>query len=230
MDFQNIVIPYKQSLLDILSGKDIELIVHVSDISEVVPAKDDTLSSGNQLHSIVLKTDKTLDLVPFTEEWESIPITLFASGLGNFRDIHQKFDLLQRLNVRPFFPSDKKDSIIALQTLSSTGFHCGVDFMVDKPNWEALTDIMTYAILMTTSHADIEPFKYLTENYNPHDFNDWISVYFDDPKSFLHLDSRGRPALTYDDLANENFVAKDMSEIDSMVECPQLGRPDHSGQ
>jgi len=222
MDFQNIVIPYKQSLFDVLAGKGVELVVHVNDISEVVPAADDAVSSGNQLHSIVLTTDKTLDLVQFTEELESIPLTLFSSGLGSFRDIHQKFDLIQKLNIRPFFPADKVESIIALQTLSSTGFRCSVDFMVAKPNWEALTDLMTYAILMTTSHADIDPFAYLTENYDPHNFNDWSSVYFNDPKNFLHLDSQGRPALTYDDLANENFVAKNISEIDSMDECPQL--------
>jgi hypothetical protein len=81
---------------------------------------------------------------------------------------------------------------------------------------------MTYSILMTTSHANVEPFSHLSEKYHPHEFNDWGPVYFDDPKSYLHMDSAGRFALTSADLKNEIFIAENISEVDSMEECPRL--------
>ncbi|MBN1574317.1 MAG: hypothetical protein JW984_14050 [Deltaproteobacteria bacterium] len=222
MDFQNIVLPYEPSLIEALEGRDAELIVHVNDISEIVPAADDVLSSRNRLRSIVVGTDKTLDLLDFSGGWETIPVILYSPGPGSFKDLQQKFDLIHKLNLRPLFPADNKEGVVGLQTLSSTGFQCGVDFGFESPNWEALTDLMTYAILMTTSHANVEPFSYLIENYNPHEFNDWSSVYFDDPKDFLHLDSQGRAALTYSDLASKNFIAENISEVDSMEVCLQL--------
>jgi hypothetical protein len=222
MDFQNIVLPFNRSLIDTIANRQAELIVHINDISEIVPAADDIISSGNQIHSIVLRTDKTLDILEFSDQWETIPVTLFSPGLGIFRDFQQKFDLIHNLNVRYFFPADSVQAILDLQTLSATGFECGVDFEVDKPKWEALIDLMTYSILMTTSHANIEPFSHLAESYHPHEFNDWTSVYFDDPNSFLHLDSRGGVALTSADLKSGIFIAENISEVDSMVECPRL--------
>ncbi len=222
MDFQNIVLPYKPSIIEALEGRDAELIVHVNDISEIIPAADDILSSRNRLGSIVVRTDRTLDLFDLDEGWETIPVTLYSPGPGSFKELQQKFDLIHRLNVRPFFPADNKEAVVGLQTLSSTGLQCGVDFNVESPSWEALTDLMTYAILRTTSHANVEPFSYLIENYDPHDFNDWSSVYYDDSNDFLHLDSQGRAALTYSDLASGNFIAEDISGVDSMEVCPQL--------
>jgi hypothetical protein len=222
MDFQNIVLPYEPSLIESLEGRDAELIVHVGDVSEIVPAADDVLSSRNRLGSIVARTDRTLDLLDFSEEWEGIPVTLYSPGPGSFRDLQRKYDLVHRLNLRPFFPADGKEAVVGLQTLASTGLQCGVDFNVDSPNWDALIDLATYVILMTTSHAEVEPFSYLVEKYDPHDFNDWSSAYFDDPNDFLHLDSRGRPALTYADLAAGKFIAENISGVDAMEVCERL--------
>ncbi|MEJ2067739.1 MAG: hypothetical protein P8Y09_07295, partial [Deltaproteobacteria bacterium] len=222
MDFQNIVLPYNQSLIDTLVNRQADLIVRINDVSEIVPAADDIISSGNHIHSIILRTDKTLDTIEFSEEWETIPATLFSPGLGVFRELQHKFDLIHNLNVRYFFPADSKEAMLGLQTLSATGFECGVDFEVEKPDWEALIDLMTYSILMTTAHANVEPFSYLAENYDPHEFNDWGSVYFEDPNDYLHLDSAGRVALTSADLKNEVFIAENVSEVDKMDECPRL--------
>jgi hypothetical protein len=87
-------------------------------------------------------------------------------------------------------------------------------------DWEALADLMTFAVLERTPHAAIEPFASIASHYDPSSFYEWGMIYFDDPRNFLHLDARGRVALSPSELLAGRFIAPSLSEIEAGEEYP----------
>ena len=77
-------------------------------------------------------------------------------------------------------------------------------------------DLMTYALLGPVPHAPIDPFQTIADGYRQTSRSgDWGRVFFDDPSHYLHLDAEGRIALSRRDLKAGNFVADDLSKLDS---------------
>jgi hypothetical protein len=72
---------------------------------------------------------------------------------------------------------------------------------------------MTYAILGVIPHAPIEPFSYIAAHYDPSTHTEWSSIYFEDPKRFLHLNAAGRAAPTNEALLQEDFLPESLEEI-----------------
>lgn len=209
MKLPSLVCPYNQGLLDQIKGHDIAIKVnHPSDIS---PAAAYVRSSGNSLINVIVEIEKPLNTIYFQEDWEGIPMALFAPEMGNFRDIFKQIHKIRDLKVHVYFPVENDENLASSHILASLGITCCLTFGEKKPNWDALSDLMTYAVLGSIPHAPIEPFHHIAYHYNPGNYVDWGSVYFDDPKEFLHMDSRGRVALSHHELLNGSFIAEDIS-------------------
>lgn len=212
MNYQKLICPYDTSLLDRV--RDRLIAVRIPDPALVSTASEYVRNSRNELFCIILEPGAPLDTIRLKDEWKDIPIALIVPSIGKFRDLRKNLNQLRKLNIRVYLPCNK-DNLKGIRILASVGVSCCIKFDDNQIDWEALTDLMTYAVLEVVPHASIEPFSYISRNYNPASYTEWSSVYFEDPKQFLHLDARGRVALSHDELLKEVFIAENIDEIKS---------------
>ena len=81
---------------------------------------------------------------------------------------------------------------------------------------------MTYAVLGRAPHASMEPFIFIASNYDPHAYLEWGSLYFNDPRRFLHVDAEGRVALSPAELRQKRFVAPSLADIGIPSQFPPI--------
>jgi hypothetical protein len=212
-----LVCPFDEKLIRRLSRK--ALVVRTTDF-KLIPHINRVVNEQNKLHCIwVVDERRTLTSVPVAEEWKNIPIHIYLSGIGSFRSMVGKLQLLRQLSIRVFLSPGKEKNLTDLMILASLGIDCGI-FWDNKKNeeidWEALNDLMHYAIYSRAKHAPIEPFHYLVSKYNPQKPTDFSSVYFDNPRRYLHIDEGENIALTYRDLLRKNYIDKGISSVDTI--------------
>jgi len=215
MNSLTIVSPYNAELLNRVKGQVVTIIVR--DPNSICMASADVVQSGNELGQIILETDLALEDIPFVNDWKELPLVVRTTSFGKFRNLVKKLDLLRGLDLRVYLPCSDRDNFANLRILSSVGIRCGVTFHADAVDWEALADLMTYALLERIPHAPIEPFQFVAERYTPGGSVDWGPVYYDDPKSFVHLDVEGRVALSPGELEKKEFIAPDYSTVDKAI-------------
>lgn len=206
MNSLTFVCPYKQQLLDLIDVRDI--VVKVDNLTSISPAADYVRSSDKTLINIITKSRKPLNAIHIQEDWDGIPIALFVPEVGDFRDIAHQVQLIRDLKIHVYLPADKVENLTGSRILASLGITCCLVFGKTQPDWNALLDLMTYAVFTSASHAPIEPFHYIANHYNPGSYIDWSSIYFNDPRKFLHLDADGRVALSHDKLLSGVFIAE----------------------
>ena len=217
MSLQKLVCPNEPEMFNRLSSR--VLAVRVDDAAEVASAASDVNSSGNLLLCVILETDAPLAALNLREEWTGIPLALFAPETGRFRDLRKGLELLRKLNVRVYLPARNNDNLSGLRILASVGVPGCITFEEGGIDWDALADLMTYAVLGLLPHAPIDPFVYIAEHYDPLQYTEWGSVWFDDPKKFLHLDNQGRVALSQEELMAGRFIAEDILELENPLSC-----------
>ena len=228
MNFKQFVCPHNRALLDRLRGHVVA--VHVDDPVQVLAAADDVAKSGNELLCVIFESKSLLDAMELREEWKNIRIVLRSPGLGKFRKLAGRLALWRKLGLQVFLPC-RTENLVELRILASVGISCGVTFGEEEPDWEALADLMTYAILGPVPHAPIEPFAFIAHHYQPAVYTKWDSVYFDDPSQFLHLDSEGHVALSRRELFQREFIAREIAQLDIAAEVPVIAdRLDHVRQ
>lgn len=221
MNLPKIVCPHNRSLLQSLKG--CTLAVRTPSIDHVSRAAADVSESGNYLFCVILDIDRPFDEVELGQELKDIPLVIMVPSLGKFRTLAKRVKILRALNIRVFLPCDKHENVVALRILSSLRIRACADFRNGKQDWNALADLMTYAILERTLHTPIEPFAYIALHYDPFVYIDWSCVYFEGPGQFLHLDGKGRVALSHIELLNQTFIAQNLSEISAADEFPAIG-------
>jgi hypothetical protein len=197
------------------------LAVRVDDPARIGEAARDVKSSGNQLLCVIHDSKATLTGLELRDDWEGIPLALFVPELGKFRDLADKLQLLRKLKLRVYLFADRRDNLTALRVLSSVGIPGCAVLDDGVSDWEALSDLMTYAVLGPTPHAPVEPFAFIAHHYDPLRYTEWGSVCFDDPKRFWHLDDEGRVALSSRELREGVFIANDISEMKEPGDCPE---------
>ena len=131
-----------------------------------------------------------------------------------------KLQMLRNMNIRIFLNSDNKLNFTSLHILASLGIDCGLSFSENKIDWEAMNDLMTYAIYAKVNHASIEPFMYAVKNYNPERLTDFSTVYFENPQFYLHIDKDENIALTSSDLKKGKYIAKGVEALEQIYENP----------
>lgn len=206
-----LVCPREPSLLDRLEGR--ALCVRVAGAGDIVAAAAE-VRRRNTLCCVICDLAVPLGAIEIGEDWRNVPIALRAPSAGRFRDLAKNVGALRRLNLRVYLPSDP-DNLTGARLLASLGIAVTV-ILGARPDWEALADLMTYALLGLAPHAPIEPFQTIANRYRPSSrSDDWGGVYFDNPREYLHLDAQGRIALSQRDLEAGEFVAGDVSALDS---------------
>ncbi|MEN6464618.1 MAG: hypothetical protein ABFD62_05495, partial [Syntrophaceae bacterium] len=229
MNLPAIVCPYNKKLLQSLTGR--ELAVRVERIDEAARAAADVRHSGNTLLCVIVETGLSLDMVEPSDGLADIPLVIVPRSFGNFRDLEKHIGALQGLNVTIHLPCDSPGNIAGLRILSSLGIQsCAVPGKGSQ-DWEALADLMTYAVLGPLPHAPIEPFAYIASHYETSSCLEWDFLYFDDPKRFLHMDEKGRLAGSRSGLKSKSFIARDILAPDAFPasgdspEALQPGKP-----
>jgi hypothetical protein len=221
MNLPRIVCPPNKSLLRSLTGYTVA--VRVSNPGDAAEAAAQVQKSGNNLLCVIIDSNSALEAIEFREDQKDIPLAIRANSLGKFRNLAKHINKLRDFNLRVYLPCDNLKNLAGLRILSSMGISSCAVFGNGKTDWEALTDLMTYAVLEQAPHAAIEPFAFIATNYDPFSYLEWGSIYFDDPKSFLYLDRKGRVALSQTELSKGRFIAENISEIAAAGEFPAIG-------
>jgi hypothetical protein len=213
VNLPSIVCPLEGTLLN--SFHERTVVVRINDPKQIAEAAAQVRESGNSLVGVIIDSATPFDRVEFGENLPDVPIAVMAPAWGKFRRLAGRLNQLRELDLQVYLPADNPDNLVGLRVLSSVGIPaCAV--LGDGPkNWEALADLMTFAVLERTPHAAIEPFAFIASHYDPSSPCEWESIYFDDPRHFLHLDVRGRVALSYAELLEQRFIAQSISEIGS---------------
>lgn len=221
MNFPNIVCPYDQDLLKRLKGYGIA--IRVSDPSEIMQAAAASkASTSNNLQNVIVESRETMDAFKFQNEWLGIPLALFFPEMGKFRNLGKKLEQIRKLKAHIYLPAERDENLTSCRILSSLGITSCLTLSQDKaPNWDFLADLMTYAVLGSVAHAPLEPFEHIRGNYEAKQYADWGSVCFDNPREYLHVDARGRVALSKEELAQGIFIADDIVKLKNPMDCPE---------
>ncbi len=173
----------------------------------------------NSLYTVWLHTEAPLSRLNITELGKSstVPFYLEVTGLGNFRESIKNIRLLCGLKGIVVLPEDAPGSYRDLKILSSLFVPCGIIFRNRCPDWDSLADLMSYSVYTKVPHAPIQPFHFIISNYDTQKRIDFDSVHFEDPSRFLHIDIKGRIALSREELEKEEFISIDLENLDKIV-------------
>jgi len=202
----------------ILKLKERDIAVRVNNPGDVSRAAETVYSAGGVPSRIILETNEALSALSIPEDWAEIPVALFVPGTGRYKDISNKIQRLCDFKIHVYLPAGEAENLASARILASLGITCCLVFDERAPDWAALSDLMTYAIYGPAPHAPVEPFHYSAEQYRPGTYPDWGSLYFDDPREYLHLDSSGRVALSRKELSSGSFIAENISMIRDPLE------------
>ena len=159
-----------------------KLVVETDGIEKLM-AIEAAVRDRTPLYCVKLTVNRDITSLTFREEWQTIPLVVYPSGLGAVKDLIGLLPLLKKLNVKFFFDGEKPESYEAVQILSSLGIYSGI-VINEKAIWEKLTDVMYYALYGRVPHAPIEPFRYVYDMYAPKKLVDYGTVYLHNPILF----------------------------------------------
>jgi hypothetical protein len=206
-----LVCPHERTLIDRLDGRTVS--VRVGAARDIVLAAAD-VRRRNQLACVICDLSVPIEEIEVEDDWLGVPIALMAPMVGRFRNVAKKVGALRRLNLRVYLPCEAV-GLVGARMLASLGIPVCIVFE-GAPDWDALADLMTYALLGVVPHAPIDPFQTIADGYRQTSRgDDWGRVFFDDPRTYLHLDAEGQIALSRRDLMAGNFVARDLTMLDS---------------
>ena len=207
----SLVCPNEPALLERLEGR--TLCVCVDSPDEIVAAAK-RAGRRNRLHCVICDCATPIEDIKIEASWRGIPIALRAPSTGRFRALSGKLRALRSLNLRVFLACDRAN-LVGARLLASLGIPVCVEFGA-APDWNALADLMVYALLGIAPHAPIEPFETMAGCYHrTQRSEDWGRAWFDDPASYLHLDADGRVALSRRALVASDFVADDAGALET---------------
>ncbi len=209
-----LVCPFDESLLSRLHDE--SLVVIAPNFEQIPHVYHTAMQRSNRVICVVVYSKGSLAAVPFHESWKGIPIAIYASEMGPFKEFMMRLPLIRDLNIRIFLNSDKKENFTALHIISSLHINCGLEFGESDFDWEALNDLMTYALYGKVHHGAMEPFQFIASRYNPERLTDFGTVYFNNPNIYLHIDKDENIAISRKDLQKGNFIAKGLNELNDI--------------
>ena len=221
-----LVCPNSERLLGRLFGK--TLVLQVSGISEISGTYD-RASAENHVACIVVHERKELSAITLREEWKAIPISLHVPELGDLRKVLSGVRQLLDWNVRIFMPSARSDNLTCLRILSSLGVPSGLT-MSSAQDWDALDDLMHYAMYTRTHHADIDPFGYVHSSYNPQEFTYLRTPLFENPLKYVHVDEEENIALSAEGLRVGSWIGRGLESLPNLRESAEYRHSINSWQ
>jgi len=220
MEWPKFVCPNERSLLETFQGQ--TFAVRIRSLDEARCAEANVRECGNTLFCAILESVIPLEAIEFSEDQKDIPLALFVTSIGKVRKFAKRLDLMRQSNMRVYVPANNQENLAGIRILSSLGIHTCAVIDGTGTNWEALIDLMTYAVLGRVPHASIQPFDFIASHYHPEAWTNWGRVYFDDVAEFLHLDAQGRVGLCHKDLMEGRFVAGSVGEIGDPSKFPAI--------
>ncbi|MBI5477447.1 MAG: hypothetical protein HY906_01250 [Deltaproteobacteria bacterium] len=211
MPLPTLVCPDAPGLIERLHGR--TLAVRVDEPEAIAGAARGVRSSDNELCCVICDALRPLADLDLRDDWDGVPIALGVPEAGRFRDLAPSIPRLRDLDLRVYLAADRPDNLVALRLLSSLGVPCCATFAGGAPDWAALTDLMTYALLASVPHAPIDPFEHIADHYEPPFATEWGATCFADPRCYLHLDEEGRVALARSELLAGVVIAEDVADI-----------------
>lgn len=197
---------------------DSALVIRTSRPDRLGEIREEVRSRAVRLRCVVVETDLSLEEIPFDESWKGCPIALHIKRIGRYRTYSPDMPLLRELDIRIYVPADREENLTGLRILASLGVETAVEFTDTPPDWERVSDLMTYALLGLSPHAGIEPFSFIGEHYDPNKLTDFGTVYFDDPTQYLHLDEDGKVYVSPHDLRLKHVALDDAKDMDRVEE------------
>jgi hypothetical protein len=207
-----LICPHEPALLKRLDGRTV--LVRVDDVAGIAQAAGDA-RSRNQLERVLATASLPLSQIPLAESWRAIPIDLMVPALGAMGDVLAIIPALRRLNLRVVLPA-AGEHFAGAKVLASLGVPVAITLSQSR-DWDALADLMSYALVSPVQHAPIEPFATLAAGFRADGrCEDWGRAEYDDPSRYLHLDREGRIALSAAELAAGDFFG-DFAMLDSIA-------------
>lgn len=203
MKLRKLVCPYDPALLN--SFRERQIAVRVDSPSLVREAADAIINSTNNLICVILDSAQPVASVPFEDSWNGIPLLLMATAVGEFRNIVSKLGWLRNPSLRIYLNATN-ENIRDVHILSSIGVNCSILFEKEKVDWEALSDLMTYALCARVPHAPIDPFDYISRHLESSTHLKWGAVFLDDPGQYFHLDKEKNVALSRNEVIAKQFI------------------------
>jgi hypothetical protein len=213
------VTPAREDLVGMLCGR--AAVIAAGGIEEAVAALGLLAGKNIELRCLLVRTKAPLASLALPKELENRPVALHPSRLGRFQDLVRVLPALRGLNARVYLSADDAQNITSLRILASLGVET-VAALEGAVRWDLVTDLMTYALLGIFPHAAMEPFRYIASRYSPQEPAEWEAVYFDDPFTYLHLDEKGRVALTRSHLREGRFIASSPAEVTAEARAAAL--------
>ncbi len=205
------VLDWNEQLLERLRGRTV--VVSTRSLDEMQRAREGADRFQANVHCVILHANAPLALLPLPTDGIAFPLALFTQSMGRFQDLVLLLPVLRAMNVRIYMPADLEESLTGVRILASLGIDCAITFDGSSVQWDMLTDLMTYALIGMTQHADIEPFSFIAGQYNPQSRGGFGAVYFDDPTTYLHVSADGRVALTRSEMREGRFFASSVEEV-----------------
>ena len=219
MNLRKLVCPYDPPLIN--SFRERQIAVRVDSPSLVSEAADAVIKSNNSLICVILDSAQPVAAVPFEDAWKGIPMLLMAPAVGEFRSIVSKLSSLRKPNLTVYLTASN-DNIRDARILSSVGVHCSIMFERGNVDWEAISDLMTYALCARVPHAPIDPFEYISRHYEPSTHLRWGAVFLDDPGQYFHLDKEKNVALSRNEALAKQFIGR-IGDVEK-AENPEVER------
>ncbi|MBF0345852.1 MAG: hypothetical protein HQL06_16690 [Nitrospirae bacterium] len=208
-----LVCPFQEELISQLNGKD--LVIRLNDIYNIERVAN-IVNNRNNLHCALVNTKYSLASISFKDNWQNIPIALYVSDMGSFLEMLTKITILRQLNIRIYLSENLEHVYTNIMLLSSLGIYTGLAFDQKNSDWESINNLMHYAIYGKSKHAPIEPFHYIASNYRINKPTDFGSVYFDDPRKYLHVSEAGNVALSNKELQSKVFVSNSLNNLENI--------------
>lgn len=215
-----LVCPFDEKLFEQIHDE--SLVVIAPSFEQIPNAFHEARNRNNRVKCVVVYSKGSLVSIPFHESWKGIPIAIYVEELGPFKEFMARLQPMRDMNIRIFMNSDRKENLSALHILASLHISCGIAFGEKDIDWEAMNDLMTYSAYGKTRHAPVEPFHFITTKYNPDEYNEYRTVYFDNPRTYLHIDKDLNVAISKKDLSEGNFITSGIEGLDKIKENPKF--------
>jgi hypothetical protein len=196
------------------------VIIRLKDEHDITSALDAAARHRVALQGLWVETPRPLGAIEWHDRWAEAGIALFVPSIGPYRDVRRQLAHLRQPGLRVFLPATSEENILAIRMLASLNVQTALVLKGTGVPWKALTDLMTYALLRFVPRVAIEPFHFLAASYHPDRPTDYSTVYFDDPRIYLHVNGSGRIALAGDADLPPHVVADSIDQLKDLEEDP----------
>lgn len=172
------------------------------------------IEEATKIEAFVYRNEyASLETIDINPEWGKTPVILYINRLGQFRDVHDKVEMLRGLNVMVIFTGSGRNACKDAQILSSLGVHSGVEITPDSDLSEELVDLITYSFYSMMPHGDIEPFATMARYYDGESYVSPAIARFVNPDRYFHVNGDLHVAFSPEDLAEGRLIGEDFNSV-----------------